>query len=585
MKFVAVAVLFSFLCASCASLDPYRSESDRIRQIVAQQHSQPINEYTIFRSPSYPQKISRVVNPLDPVEALVVALPYDDALSNYNMIAFYLTLIEQALAVTDVIVLVSERELFDFKSLLSQLAHTKLDRYLYGDARHHIRIVPARFNTKWIRDYGPIFLVDARGRLCVADAIYGDVRSEVDKTDFFSIKDFFKVDVLSIVGAEASDAEEETEPGQRYEDDAMSMYLIGHLYREHGYDIPIIRVPFQIQGGDIFADGLNNLFVSSETVQLNGGHRADLELILKSYYGMKTVTYLEPLPGDTVKHLDMIFMPIGSDRFLAADYPAEVPDTDVYMRYLHHETKAILDANAAKLRQKFPQRTIVRMPMPPVQRASKLDDALLALTGALFSARGYRPPPEMTSNPQNWDARKFVFFCEILKRYKKLKSENRAQELLQVLGPFAADEFSGEYEAVLNRCVGKLLENDPRLLGWLAAARRSESLPGRAEELSDAALLGDLVNAYLKEGTLEDPENYFYVYRSYLNATYINGSSGKLLLVPSYTGFQEIERKVAAIYRAQFPAAKIVFINSDEIIRQYGAIHCATITVPDFKAK
>ncbi|MDF1593471.1 MAG: agmatine deiminase family protein [Desulfobacterales bacterium] len=588
MKYTRTLLCVMFLlvfCLSCSPGNPDYYRKDRIKEIVELQRTQPINEYVIYRSPSYPQQMDRLIHSLDPAEALVVALPYEDAIQNHKLLTFYMTLIAHAITVTDVIILVNERELFDYKAVVSQLTYLKLDRYLYGGQKHEIRIVPARFNTKWIRDYGPIFAVNTEGQICITDAIYGDIRRQINKTQFFSISDFFKVDVLNIVGAKIPESEEEPEPAERYEDDAMSMYLANHLYQKHGYDIPIVRVPFQLQGGDIFADGLNNLFLSTETLLINGGHRLDLELILKSYYGMKTVTYLEPFPGDTVKHLDMIFKPLGLNRFLVADYPADAGDSDIYMHYLHRETKRTLDANAVKLQQTFPGRALVKIPMPPIQRLSKLDDALLTLTQTLFSARNYNLPSGLISDPEQWDIRKFVFLCDVLNRYRKLKAADETDRLLSVLGPFEGTRFSGEYEAVLNRCVEKLLQSDPQLLEWLAASYRSDLKQGRDENHSTKELLNRLSADYIREGALEDPSNYFYVYRSYLNATYINGKSGRLLLVPGYSGYRAMEEKVLAVYRELFPDTRIVFINSDEIIKQYGAIHCVTITVPDFQRK
>ena len=223
--------------------------------------------------------------------------------------------------------------------------------------------------------------------------------------------------------------------------------------------------------------------------------------------------------------------------------------------------------------------------MPPIQRLSKLDDALLSLTKALFTARNYSFPSGLISNPERWDTKNFVFLCDVLTRYRKLKSTDETHRLLNVLGPFEGTRFSNEYEAVLNRCVSKLLESDSQLLEWIAASYRTDLKRGGDENLSYKELLNQLLADYIREGTLEDPSNYFYVYRSYLNATFINGKSGRLLLVPSYSGYQELEGKVLAAYRELFPDTRIVFINSDEIIKQYGAIHCVTITVPDFQQK
>ena len=256
MKCTPLHVMFLLMfCVSCSLVNPNYSQKDRIKEIVEHQHTQPVNEYIVYRSPSYPQKIARVINPLDPVESLVVALPYEDAIQNHKILTFYMTIIAHAITATDVIILINERELFDFKAIVSQLAALKLDRYLYGDQKHQIRIVPARFNTKWIRDYGPLFAVNSQGRICLIDAIYGDVRDQINKAQYFSIRNFFKVDVLKIVVAKITETKEKPAAAERYEDDVTSMYLANHLYQKHGFDIPIVRVPFQLHGGDLFADG------------------------------------------------------------------------------------------------------------------------------------------------------------------------------------------------------------------------------------------------------------------------------------------------------------------------------------------
>ena len=581
MKSINFMAVFSILfCVSCTSDDIYDFKRDRIQETIEQHSLQPINEYTVYRAPSFPKKINRMVTSWDPVEALVVAMPYENAISNFRIFEFYMTIIENAVRVTNVILLLDERESYAFKEILDALTSLNLDRYLYGKQKHQIRIVPARFNTKWIRDYGPLFALDTKGGMNVIDAIYQDVRRK--KHTAISLGDFFKVDVSAVLdGLELANAE----TSERNEDDAVSMYLANYLYQNHRQNIQIIRVPLQLQGGDVFADGTNNLFISTESLLINGGHRVDVELILRSYYGVKSLTYLEPFPGETIKHLDMIFMPFGADLFFVADYPADTKDDDIYMQYLHHETKRILDNNANILQQNFPQRRIVRIPMPPVERLSKLNDHALELTKALFISKNYNMPEELIDMPELWNADNFVFLCYILTQYRELSTKNELGQLENILGSFKDSRFSNEYEAVLNRSVKKLIKRDSDLRQWMAELYRSRSKHKRHENLTHEALLKELLADYIQEGVYENPYNYNYVYRSYLNATYINGLSGRMLLVPSYAAYKDLERQVYNIYRELFPNTEIVFINSDEIIKQYGAIHCVTVTVPDFKRK
>ena len=583
MKYVtAIILFFGVSCLSCSLDFLDYSKDDRIKRIVDLQSGRPINEYMIYRAPSYPKKISRFITEVDPVEAIVVALPYQDAITNEDILSFYMTIIKRAIRITDVILLVDERELSTFKEILSQLVTQKLDRYLDGKQGHMIKIVQARFNTKWIRDYGPIFVVDAQGEICLTDAIYSDVRIDIRPPKQISVNDFFTVDVVSILGVPEDENEIDF---RRYEDDSMSMYLANYLYQKHGHDIQIIRLPVQLQGGDVFGDGENNLFISSESLLLNGGHRFNLELILKAYYGIKTITYLEPFPGDTIKHLDMLFKPIGSDLFLVADYPANVKDEDFYMQYLHQEIKQVLDYNVRILKEKFPERHIVRVPMPPVERSSVLNDSILDLTRSLFISNNYPVPSGLISEPERWGIDDFVYLCYMITQYNMLKSKDELSALLTIFEPYQSNQFSSEYEAVLSLGVSKLLDSDPQLLAWIAESYRSDLKGTGCEDMTHEKLLEKVLDDYIKTEEEGNPEYYSYLYRSYLNATYINGSSGRMLLVPSYSDYEEIERQVCDIYQELFPDTEIVFVNSDEIIKQYGAVHCATITVPDFRRK
>jgi len=214
-----------------------------------------------------------------------------------------------------------------------------------------------------------------------------------------------------------------------------------------------------------------------------------------------------------------------------------------------------------------------------------LNDQVLELTKALFISKNYNIPEELIDTPERWGADHFVFLCYILAQYRELSTKNELGQLENILGSFKDHRFSNEYEAVLNRSVKKLIKKDSDLRRWMVALYRSRLKHKRYENLTHEELLKELLADYIQEGVYENPYNYNYVYRSYLNATYINGLSGRMLLVPSYSAYKDLERQVYNIYQELFPNTEIVFINSDEIIKQYGAVHCATITVPDFNRK
>ena len=84
------------------------------------------------------------------------------------------------------------------------------------------------------------------------------------------------------------------------------------------------------------------------------------------------------------------------------------------------------------------------------------------------------------------------------------------------------------------------------------------------------------------------------IYRTYLNSIYINdGTGGGVFLVPRYAGgspeeqslLAGMERSVQRAYQAARPEAKVVWIDCDAIITQYGAIHCLTRAVPKLNGR
>ncbi|RJP21600.1 MAG: hypothetical protein C4527_23180 [Candidatus Omnitrophota bacterium] len=555
--------------------DPY--EQERIKEIVEQQSRQPVDEYTLFRAPSYPRKIERVIPEWKPVEALVVGLPYEDAIANPALFDFYEAIIKNAIRCTDVILLVDERELIAFQEILYRIQAGELNRYLQTGESQRIILLPARLNTKWIRDYGPFFVTDKQHRIFVTDAVYRDVRVANEQT--YTFDSSFSAPLADVFGnVELGQAESM----ERNEDDSAAMYLVYHLNRRHENEVQNIRVPFQLCGGEIFFDGMGDVFLTSESLFINGGHRTDVELLLKYYYGMKNITYLDPLPGDAIKHLDMIFKPVNETTFLVAEYPNDVTDENPYLHYLHNETRRILDNDAALLQRRFPNRRVVRMPMPAFERISKLPSYALQLTLHLFESGGYTIPAPLTETPERWTLRRFAYFVYTLQKIGEYTESDQPAIIFDILKKDDSRRFVNEEEALLNQLVSKLLDDHPDLIQWIIESCR-ENVKNKTseyavteEELS-RFMIGNVFN-----GAEEEPGNYDYIFRTYLNATYINGASGKILLVPGYTGYEEMEGTVRQIYQDLYPDAEIVFINSDEIILQDGTIHCVTLTIPAF---
>ncbi|NPU95910.1 MAG: hypothetical protein HPY51_01680 [Candidatus Omnitrophica bacterium] len=576
-------ILLCVSLAACLRESEWTSEEQRIQRIVEAQSAQPIDEYTVLRAPTAPVKLDFVIPEWEPVSALVTALPYDDAIRDETLLEYYMDIVENALHCVDVILLVDERELPSFKQILLHLRKRNLESHLQEEAQRRLFLVPARLNSKWLRDYGPVFARHADGGLCVTDAVYRDVREEPERAaaiDLYSLNPDLQLWLEDLFGALLDAAPEFAD---RHEDDSAPMYLTTFLDQQWDWDIRIARVPMLLWGGDVFFDGGGNVFLSSETLRMNGGRRDDVELMLRHYYGMRTLTCLEPLPGETIKHLDMIFKPAGPRTFLVADYPSSASDSDIYMQFLHTETRRILASNAERLRRKFPAHRLIRVPMPPLERISVLPDLAWDLTVKIYESKKYFLPDMLADHPEQWTFERFVFWLHALDCLYNHPDSEAFQPLIQILGIEDTDHFTAEEEETMNNLAAKLIQSDPALLEWLAEPYRKKGQEAGRPPVPLEKALEQLVNAFGYEDMIENPESYTYVYRTFLNMTYLNGPSGQMLLVPSYSGCEALEQPVREIYQELFPGAEIVFINSDAIIKQYGSIHCVTLTVPDLR--
>ena len=70
-------------------------------------------------------------------------------------------------------------------------------------------------------------------------------------------------------------------------------------------------------------------------------------------------------------------------------------------------------------------------------------------------------------------------------------------------------------------------------------------------------------------------------YHTYLNALHLKGDGREKVLVPGYRNYKKLEPEVRTQFQQAYPKAEIVFIPSDTLIRQLGAVHCMTCVLPD----
>jgi agmatine/peptidylarginine deiminase len=431
----------------------------RITQLIEQQTQTLRNREDVSRAPTPPENIRRVIPEWEPTEYLVLALPYHDVFSDTSITEYFMKIIENAIAVTNVLILIDEDETASLKELIENLGKRGLYESVKKKDVCNVEIFPVRLRTKWIRDFGPVFAFNKNKTLCLLDAIYIDTLQNKDEMIPIQIANY-----------------------------------LDNPYKP----IKLVRPPFRVGGGDFQTDGQGNIFCSTEALIKNGGSREDVDLIFKYYYGAKDITYLFPLPGPTIKHIDMFFKLINENTILIGEYPTDKgKEENKYNKNLQYVARWFLEKNNSIIKQKFhDKKRIIKMPMPPIKIQVK---------------EAYR---DMVRS--RWD------------------------EAVARIG-VSPNELDAE-----------------RLYNSLADKTRIF----RSTEGADA------VN---------------YIYRTYLNSTFIKGDSDELLLVPSYADCKTMEDTVKQIYKSVYPNAKIVFVNSDKIIRQYGTIHCVTLTIPKVK--
>ncbi len=196
-------------------------------------------------------------------------------------------------------------------------------------------------DSVWLRDFGPIFTRrDKESQIIVNDVLYRDIRLGLDQAMLFG-----------------------NAPTLRPSDDLVPMYFATFL------NLPFIRHDFAMNGGDMYANGEGQLFTSEETIHLNSGDRESLDREFRDCLGIQAagVHYLRPLPGPTVKHLDMFFKLVDDRTCLLGDYRATESLEEVAV--LQRAAQIAMDHNA-QLLESLGMR-VVRVPMPDIHRLSK----------------------------------------------------------------------------------------------------------------------------------------------------------------------------------------------------------------------
>ena len=126
------------------------------------------------------------------------------------------------------------------------------------------------------------------------------------------------------------------------------------------------------------------------------------------------------------------------------------------------------------------------------------------------------------------------------------------------------------------------------LQAFLAELRKSQSSSksdSEQHQMESLRLLKQLLS--LTEQVEKLQKRYPYgsdIYRTFLNALQVKTESENLLLMPTYRGLDETERRVKGIFRRAYASAyggvTIIDVDSDHMIQLSGSIHCLTQTIP-----
>ena len=173
------------------------------------------------------------------------------------------------------------------------------------------------------------------------------------------------------------------------------------------YDIAdaVLAAPdFQYQSSGVALDG-GNLFKLEDgrclttrvLLSRNKDQNINVDQELERIGGCKQVTYLDPLPGGVIEHIDMFALPAGGKRILLASYDLSKPFAAVYWsklsaqeRDLAVEAELAMELNAERLKRLGYEVVPVPSPFPkiPPNRHTYYPSVLNALVRE--GADGYR---------------------------------------------------------------------------------------------------------------------------------------------------------------------------------------------------
>lgn len=466
---------------------------------------------TAFRYTA-PIPLKRLSTEWEPQRALAMGISFPASMAAPDIAVYEVQLLEIAHQYLDVLV-------------FSEHDHNRAHAYFLSLIDSHpqaasimakTHFIDSRNLMRWTRDYGPIFGVDQQNDPVAIDFVYRNLTRDLEEAAYHETDSFRHFMTL--------------------QGDAMPADLAVELQNRYDMNLQVVRPPLWMDGGDFIHDGRGNVFVSRQTLVRNGGNRHALAEVFRLYFGAKKLHVLEALPGATVNHLDMILKFVNEDTVLIPEFhhaPAE--SLNPYRRALSRQVREILERNETYLRKHFPDRRLVKVPMPPIMFKSQTEILAEAQTEFLHASA--------------------------------LQKRLLSPEAMNQLDPTARAELEAQTRQLITTEIGSA--DFSTIEGFNAILRHYGQVPfDKYFDLHSEAVTR---------------------YRSYINSVFLHASNGNhAFVVPRFTSpdptesrqLREWEQQAAAAYRVAWPQANIHWINCDAMVTDMGFIHCTTITVP-----
>jgi agmatine/peptidylarginine deiminase len=106
--------------------------------------------------------------------------------------------------------------------------------------------------------------------------------------------------------------------------------------------------PLALDGGNLFKLDDGRCLTTRPLRVRNKDQNLDVVHELETYAGCKQVTFLDPLPGPVIEHVDMFLLPAGGNRLLLASYDLDSSFAEKYWSALSEEDRRLaLEASLA----------------------------------------------------------------------------------------------------------------------------------------------------------------------------------------------------------------------------------------------